>query len=47
MPDFEFQCPHCREVTTVDGGVRELLLAEGCVACGRAVSPGDFQAVVE
>jgi len=34
---YAFECPHCGERTMVDGAVRELLVADGCVSCGRAV----------
>ncbi|MDY7109328.1 MAG: hypothetical protein SYC29_11900 [Planctomycetota bacterium] len=39
---YAFECPHCGERTVVDGAVRELLVEEGCVHCGRAVSVEAF-----
>jgi hypothetical protein len=32
-----FERPHCGGRTAVDGAVRELLVADGWVSCGRAV----------
>ncbi|MFB6201891.1 MAG: hypothetical protein ABEI98_07755 [Halorhabdus sp.] len=43
MPEYAFECPHCGETTVVDGGVRTLLLAEGCVGCGEVVSEEAFR----
>lgn len=39
---YAFECPHCGERTVVDGAVRDLLVADGCVLCGRAVPPEAF-----
>ncbi|WP_335999212.1 DUF7560 family zinc ribbon protein [Halorientalis halophila] len=44
MTDFEFECPHCGERFVVDDGALELLIADGCVACGDQVTR---EAVVE
>ncbi|MEF8843201.1 MAG: hypothetical protein V5A62_16500 [Haloarculaceae archaeon] len=34
---YAFECPHCGERTVVDRTVRNLLVADGCVGCGRPV----------
>jgi predicted RNA-binding Zn-ribbon protein involved in translation (DUF1610 family) len=39
---YAFECPHCGERTVVDGAVRNLLVAEGCVGCGRSVTAEAF-----
>lgn len=43
MTQFQFECPHCRECTTVDAGVRDLLLERGCITCGDAVEETAFR----
>ncbi|WP_172824906.1 hypothetical protein [Halorientalis sp. IM1011] len=42
MTDFEFECPHCGERTVVDAAVRRLLVANGCVVCGEAITREAF-----
>ncbi|MGB9954414.1 MULTISPECIES: zinc ribbon domain-containing protein [unclassified Haloarcula] len=44
MPEYRFACPNCGACTTVDGGVRERLLAVGCPVCAE---PVDARAFVE
>ncbi|MEF8877939.1 MAG: hypothetical protein V5A60_14600 [Haloarculaceae archaeon] len=39
---YAFECPHCGERTVVDGPVRDLLVADGCAVCGRAVAEEAF-----
>ena len=39
---YAFECPHCGERTVVDGPVRNLLVTEGCVGCGRSVTAEAF-----
>ena len=39
---YAFECPHCGERTVVDGAVRDLLVADGCVVCGRPVPAEAF-----
>jgi predicted RNA-binding Zn-ribbon protein involved in translation (DUF1610 family) len=39
---YVFECPNCGERTVVDGAIRDLLVEDGCVVCGRAVPTGAF-----
>lgn len=43
--EFEFVCPECGEQITVNGGVREALLENGCLLCDAALSASDFRPV--
>lgn len=40
---YLFTCPGCAEEVTVDAGIQELMLTEGCVVCNASVSTGDFE----
>lgn len=44
MPEYRFTCPNCDTCATVDGGVRERLLAVGCPVCAGAVDRLAFAA---
>lgn len=43
--EFEFVCPECGERITVNGGVREALLEDGCLLCDADLSASDFRPV--
>ncbi|SEP01765.1 hypothetical protein SAMN05216388_102729 [Halorientalis persicus] len=43
MTDIVFECPHCGERTVVDEPVRRLLVANGCVVCGEAITREAFR----
>ena len=40
--EYNFACPECAEVISVNDGMREALLDNGCVICGADVSPEAF-----
>ncbi|MFB6352855.1 MAG: zinc ribbon domain-containing protein [Halobacteriales archaeon] len=40
---YRFTCPECDEQVTVDVGIQELMLEEGCVVCDASVSAVDFE----
>jgi len=42
MPEYRFTCPSCDACATVDGGVRERLLAVGCPVCAGEVDTPAF-----
>lgn len=42
MPEYRFTCPNCDASATVDGGVRERLLAVGCPVCAGPVDRPAF-----
>jgi uncharacterized protein YlaI len=43
--EFEFVCHECGERIIVNGGVREALLANGCILCDAELSVDDFRPV--
>jgi len=43
--EFEFVCPECGERISVNGGVREALLENGCLLCDAELSERDFRPV--
>lgn len=39
---FVFTCPECHEEIRIDAGMRDSLLAYGCVVCGASITNTAF-----
>jgi predicted nucleic acid-binding Zn ribbon protein len=42
MQEHQFVCPECAQEITVNGEMRDAILANGCPVCAAAVTPDDF-----